>query len=191
MTFQICNLIRSLEKVTKIYDRPTFSVFSVAVLTVEALPSFQRNYVINMWIFALRFPVHFFSTPLVMTAGCNVLGARAPPPPGSRVSSFTRALDRTQRQTTVDKTPLDRRSARRRYISLPDNTRHSTTERHPCPRWDSKREFQEACGSDLHLRPHGNWKRHATFRGKWNLCCCKIFVSSGRFNQKDKRTKPE
>jgi hypothetical protein len=46
-------------------------------------------------------------------------------PQWARASSFTRFLDHKQRRTTVDRTPLHEWSARRRDLSLPDNTQHS------------------------------------------------------------------
>jgi len=69
-------------------------------------------------------------------------------------------LDHTQRRTTVGTTPLDAWSARRR-----DLWQHTTltTEKYPCPRWESKPRSQQtsdrrplACylGFDSH-RGHG------------------------------------
>ena len=48
-------------------------------------------------------------------------------PQWARASSFTRFLDHTQRRTTVDRTPLDEWSARRRDLYL---TTHNTHNRH-------------------------------------------------------------
>jgi hypothetical protein len=60
----------------------------------------------------------------------------------TRDSSFTRFLDHTQRHTTVGRTPLYERSARRRDLYL---TTHKTHNRHPCPpRWDSNPQSQQA-----------------------------------------------
>jgi len=58
------------------------------------------------------------------------------------VSSFLRFLDHTQRGTTVGRTPLDEWSARRR------DTLHTTltTDKYPCPRWDSNTRSQQASG---------------------------------------------
>jgi len=71
-----------------------------------------------------------------------------PPPQWARASSFTRFLDQTQRRTTVGRTPLDEWSARRRDLYL---TTHNTHIRHPCPRWDSNTQSQQASG---------RWDRH-------------------------------
>ena len=60
-------------------------------------------------------------------------------PRWARASSFTRFLDHTQRRTTVGRTVLDEWSARRGDLYL---TTHDTHNRHPCPRWDSKPQFQ-------------------------------------------------
>jgi len=57
-------------------------------------------------------------------------------------SSFLRFLDHTQRRTTVGRTPLDEWSARRRDLYL---TTH-TTDKHPCPQWDSNPRSQQASG---------------------------------------------
>ena len=64
-------------------------------------------------------------------------------PQWARFSSFTRFLDHTQRRTTIGRTPLDEWSARRRDLYL---TTHNTHNRHPCPRWDSNPQFQQASG---------------------------------------------
>ena len=63
-------------------------------------------------------------------------------PQGALASSCTMFLDHTQRHTTVGRTPLDEWSARRRNLYL---TTH-TTDRHPCPRWDSNPWSQQASG---------------------------------------------
>jgi hypothetical protein len=57
-------------------------------------------------------------------------------------SSFTRFLDHT-RPTKVDRTPPDEWQARRRDIYLPT---HNTHDRHPCLRWDSNPQSQQASG---------------------------------------------
>jgi hypothetical protein len=58
-------------------------------------------------------------------------------------SSFLKFLDHTQRRTAVGRTPLDEWSALRRDLYL---TTHNTTDKHPCPRWDSNPRFQKASG---------------------------------------------
>ena len=63
-------------------------------------------------------------------------------------SSFTRLIDQTQRRTTVGRTLLDEWLARRRDLYL---TTHNTHIRHPCPRWDSNTQSQQASG---------RWERH-------------------------------
>jgi hypothetical protein len=69
------------------------------------------------------------------------LGARAPQ--WARASSFTRFLDHTRRRTTFGRTPLDEWSASRRDLYL---TTQNTHDRHPCPRWDSNPQSQQASG---------------------------------------------
>ena len=64
-------------------------------------------------------------------------------PQWARGSSFLRFLDHTQWRTTVDRTPLDEWSAGRRDLYL---TTHNTTDRHPCPRWDSNPQSQQTSG---------------------------------------------
>jgi len=49
----------------------------------------------------------------------------------------------TLRHTTLDRTPLEDWSTRRRDIYL---TTHSTHKRHPCPRRDSNPQSQQAGG---------------------------------------------
>ena len=60
-------------------------------------------------------------------------------------------LDHTQRSTTVGGTPLDEWSARRRDLYLTQHTT-LTTDKYPCPRWDSNPRSQQAIGrSDVHM----------------------------------------
>jgi hypothetical protein len=73
------------------------------------------------------------------------------PPSGPRPPHSRCRLDYTQLRTTVDSTPLDEWSARRRDLYL---TTH-TTDRHPCPRWDSNPQSQQASG----LRPRAHRDR--------------------------------
>jgi len=62
-------------------------------------------------------------------------------PPWARTSSFTRLLHHTRR-ATVGRTPMDERSARRTDLYLTQTT--LTTDRHPCRRWDSNPQSQQA-----------------------------------------------
>ena len=57
-------------------------------------------------------------------------------------------LDHTQRRSTVGRTPLDERSARRRDLYVTTHTK-LTTDIRLCPRWDSNPQSQQASG----LRP--------------------------------------
>ena len=54
-------------------------------------------------------------------------------------------LDRTERRTTVGRTPLGEWSARRRDLYTWQHTT-LTTDKHPCPRWDSNPRSQQASG---------------------------------------------
>jgi hypothetical protein len=63
----------------------------------------------------------------------------------ARASLFTRLLDHIQRRTTVVRTPLDEWSARRRDLYLTTHTT-LTAHKHPCPRWDSNPQSQQASG---------------------------------------------
>jgi hypothetical protein len=38
-------------------------------------------------------------------------------------------------------------------------TTHNTHNKHPCSRWDSNPQSQQASGLDLRLRPRGHWDR--------------------------------
>ena len=64
-------------------------------------------------------------------------------PQWARASSFTGFLDPTQERTIVSRTPLDEWSARRRGLYL---AKHNTRNKHPCPRWHSKGQSQQAGG---------------------------------------------
>jgi len=59
------------------------------------------------------------------------------------VSSFMRSLDHTKWHTTVGRTSLHERSARRRDLYL---TTHNTQHRHLCSRRDSNPHIWQACG---------------------------------------------
>ena len=72
-------------------------------------------------------------------------------PQWAMASPFMRFLDHTQRRTTVGRTALDEWSARRRDLYL---TTHTTHNRHPCPRWNSNPQSQQASGC---LRQCGHW----------------------------------
>jgi len=50
-------------------------------------------------------------------------------------------VSRSQRRTAVGRTPLDELSARRRDLCL---TTHNTHNGHPCSRWVSNPQFQQA-----------------------------------------------
>jgi hypothetical protein len=64
-------------------------------------------------------------------------------PTQTMASSFLRFLDHTQRLTTVDRTPLDERPARRRDPCL---TKHNNHNRHACLRRDSTSQSRQASG---------------------------------------------
>jgi len=73
-------------------------------------------------------------------------------------SSFLRFLDHTLR-TTVGRTPLDERSARRRDLYLPTHNTHN--KQTPMPRRNSNPQSEQASGRRP-LKPRGHWDR----RGK-------------------------
>jgi len=75
-------------------------------------------------------------------------------PKWARASSYTRFLDRTQRRTSVVRTPLDERSTRRAHTHT---HKPLTTDKRPWPLWGSNPQFQQASG--LRLRPRGHWDR--------------------------------
>ena len=58
-------------------------------------------------------------------------------------SSRTRLLDHIQWRATVSRTPLNEWLVRRRDLYL---TTHLTTDKHPCPGWDSNPRSQQANG---------------------------------------------
>jgi hypothetical protein len=62
----------------------------------------------------------------------------------SKCTGFLFSLDHTQTHTTVGRTPLDEGSARCRDLYL--TTQTLTTDKHPCPRWDSNPRSQQALG---------------------------------------------
>jgi hypothetical protein len=62
----------------------------------------------------------------------------------SRCRGFCFSLDHTQTHITVGRATLDEGSARRRDLYLTKQT--LTTDKHPCPRWDSNQRSQQAFG---------------------------------------------
>jgi hypothetical protein len=92
-----------------------------------------------------------------------------------RSSSCTRSLDHTQRRTTVGRIPLGECSARRRDLYLTTLTKLQT-DKHPCPRWDSNPQSQQASGrkpTPLTARPLGPAQ---------GVLRTLIFVTSGGIN---------
>ena len=65
-------------------------------------------------------------------------------PTRTMASFLMRFLDHTQPRITVGRTPLDEWSASRRDLYL---TTHNTNNKHPCARWDSNPQSQQASGS--------------------------------------------
>jgi len=61
-------------------------------------------------------------------------------PTRAMASSFLWFLDHTQRGTTFDRIPLDKRSARSRDLYLKARNTH---DKHPCPRRDSNPQSQQ------------------------------------------------
>jgi hypothetical protein len=72
-------------------------------------------------------------------------------------------LDHTQRRTTVDRTPLDEWSARRRDLYL-DNTQHSNIH---APGGIQTHDLSRQTAADVRLRPRGYWDRpYVVFKHK-------------------------
>ena len=87
---------------------------------------------------------------------------------------FLMFLDHTQRRSTVGRTPLDERSARRRDLYL---TTHDTHNRQiSMPRWDSNPRSQQA--SSRAARLLRSWVRIPP--GAWIFVCCECRVLAGR-----------
>jgi len=71
-------------------------------------------------------------------------------------SPFTRFLDHTQRRTAVGRTLL---CTSDHLVAETSTWQHTTltTDKHPCSRWDSNPQSQQASSADLCLRPPVNW----------------------------------
>jgi len=108
---------------------------------LQFFSSCRPSYVIGFW---QHFRCCFFMAP------------QAPPPPnGPGPPHSLMFLDHTQWRTPVGRTSLDEWSARRTDLYL---TAHNTHNRHPCPRWDSNAQSQQASGrrrTPLTARPLG------------------------------------
>ena len=98
-------------------------------------------------------------------------------PQWARASSFKRFLDHTQRRTTVDRTPLDKGSARRRDLYL---TTHNTHNRQTSmPQWESNPEFQQASGrrpTPQTARPLGQEENRLLKYIKKENCIFLVFI---------------
>jgi hypothetical protein len=70
-------------------------------------------------------------------------------------SSFLRYLGHTQRRTTVGRTHLDERTARRRDLYLTTYDIHNI----PCPCGIRTHDLSRRATADLRFRPRGHWDR--------------------------------
>jgi len=83
-------------------------------------------------------------------------------PMRAMASSCLRFLDHTQRRTTVGRTPLDERSARRRDLYLTIHTHNRQTS---MPLGGIRtHDHSKRAAADLRLRPRGHWDRHCIYR---------------------------
>jgi len=91
---------------------------------------------------------------------------------------FLMFRDHTQWRATVGRTPLDEWSARRRDLYL---TTHDTTDKYPCPRWDSNPRYQQVSAR----RPLTCWDRgFESHRGPGYFCCeCRVLSGRGLCDQ--------
>ena len=89
---------------------------------------------------------------------------RDPHPPSNwaKASSFTRFLDHTQRRTTVDRTPLEQWTARRRDLWLITHDTHNRQTTMP-PHGGIRTRTHQRAAEDLRLRPRGHWDRHSSY----------------------------
>jgi hypothetical protein len=139
----------------KVHSQKLHSVHTVGC-TVTRICTFILSLIFNMRILKTEFfkdmkLCHLFSyRPLVgqlfvvcfpgLTTHCGcIFTARQ----RALTSSFSRFLDHTQRRATIGRTLLDEWSIRRRDLYL---TTHNTHNRHPCPRWYSNPQSQQASG---------------------------------------------
>ena len=77
-------------------------------------------------------------------------------PTRAMASSITRFLDHTQRRTTVGRTPLDERSARRRDLYLTTHNTHDRQTSMP-PGGIRTHDLRKRAAAELRLRPRGYW----------------------------------
>jgi len=77
-------------------------------------------------------------------------------PTRAMASSLLRFLYHTQRRTTLGRTPLDGRSARRRDLDLKT---HNTRYRHPSPGTIWTHSLSRRGAADLRLIPRSHWDR--------------------------------
>jgi hypothetical protein len=90
----------------------------------------------------------------------------------------------THRHTTLGRAPLDED----RPVAETSTWHHTTltTDRHPCPRWDSNLQPQLASGRRPTPRPLGHWDRHPSEwlnTDCWRIKLClsiKVFKNTSR-----------
>ena len=94
----------------------------------------------GQWMEIFREKLHFFCS-----ATCYLFCFWHDSPPGGQGLPIHEVSISQKRRTTVDRTPLDEWSARRRDLYL---TTHVTltTDKRPCPQWDSNPQSQQASG---------------------------------------------
>ena len=77
---------------------------------------------------------------------------------------FLMFLDHTQRRSTVGRTPLDERSARRRDLYM---TKHNTRNRHiHAPSGIRTHDLSRRAVTELRLIPRGHWDWLSTLYGQ-------------------------
>jgi hypothetical protein len=108
----------------------------------------------------------------------------------SRCRGVVFALDHTQAHTTLGRTPLDERSARRKYLYLTTQTLYKTKKIH-APGGIRTRNPSKRAAADPRLRPRGHWDRplacwdcgFESCRGHGclslvSVVCCQVEVSA-------------
>ena len=80
-------------------------------------------------------------------------------------------LDHTQRRTTVGRTPLDERSARRRELYLTTHNNHNRQTFMP-PGGIRTRDLSRLGAAELRIRPRGYWDRQIMNIMYYNISDC-------------------
>jgi hypothetical protein len=145
-----CNLRRVSRKNSKYlqieYHTYKGKYFSTLHIYIDLLNSTANNYRAIDRLFYVQRVLHFFN--FLLVALRFVFRSS---------TALSRSFEKSLRHIKLGRIPLDGWSARRWDLYL--TTHNTQTNRHPCPRWDSKSNRSKLTYADPSLRPPGHRDR--------------------------------